>query len=136
MQLTKNFSLGEMIHSRTANERGIENVPNDAQIANLKALCEQVLQPARDAIGRGIAVNSGFRSPALNVAIGGAAKSQHMNGEAADITLGDKTSNMSLFSKIKELGNYDQLIDEKDYRWIHVSWKRTGGNRKQVLHLK
>ena len=136
MQLTKDFSLSEMTNSRKATASNIQNAPNDEQIANLRALCEQILQPARDKIGRAITVNSGFRSSALNVAVGGAASSQHLQGEAADITMSDKNSNMELFAIIRDLGNYDQLIDEKNFSWIHVSWKRAGNNRKQAFSKK
>jgi len=90
MQLTKNFNLGELTHSITARNRGIKNEPNQEQIENLKALCEKVLQPLRDKINRSIIISSGFRSKELNTAIGGAKTSQHMAGEAADITLGTK----------------------------------------------
>ena len=136
MQLTKNFSLAELTHSITARNRGIKNEPNAVQIENLKALCEKVLQPLRDKMGRAIHISSGFRSPELNVAIGGAKASQHMAGEAADITLGTKELNKRVFETIKKNGNFDQLIDEYDFQWVHVSWKRTGINRKQILAIK
>jgi len=137
MQLTKDFSLSEMTNSRTATANNIQNVPNDEQIANLRALCVQVLQPARDKIGRAITINSGFRSLALNSILSKASStSQHLQGEAADITMSDKNSNMELFAIIRDLGNYDQLIDEKNFSWIHVSWKRAGNNRKQAFSKK
>lgn len=84
-------------------------------------------------------VNSGYRSPALNRAVGGVATSQHVKGEAADITAGSTTANKRLFDKIMELQKegkiaFDQLIDESHYRWIHISY-RADGNRYQVLHL-
>ena len=115
MNLTKNFSLEEMVFSDIANVKKIANVPDAIQTANLKALCEKVLQPARDKLGKAIHVNSGFRSPVLNIAVNGAKNSQHQLGEAADITMGSKEANKMLFAVIEQLGNYDQLIDEKNY---------------------
>jgi D-alanyl-D-alanine dipeptidase len=136
MELSKNFTLEELTVSDTGKKMGLDNTPKVEQIDNLKALCEQVLQPVRDKLGVSVKVNSGYRSPEVNKAIGGAATSQHQKGEAADITLGSKDGNKLLYGTIKELGKYDQLIDEKDYQWVHVSWKKNGVNRKQELHLK
>jgi uncharacterized protein YcbK (DUF882 family) len=84
----------------------------------MKYLCDEVLQPTRDKLGQPIPVSSGYRCPELNKIIGGAVSSQHMKGEAADIKLGKgtKAENKVLFDTIKELGKYDQLIDEKDYQ--------------------
>ena len=114
-QLTKNFTLEEMTYSDTAVNKNIKNIPNNEQIKALKYLCEEVLQPVRDILGVSIKVNSGFRSPELNKAIGGAVTSQHQKGEAADITMGTKPGNITLFNTIKKLGKYDQLIDEMDF---------------------
>ena len=71
MQLTKNFSLSEMVKSETALRHGLDNTPGETEIENLKALCENVLQPIRDAFGKGVKVNSGFRHPDVNAAVGG-----------------------------------------------------------------
>jgi hypothetical protein len=139
MELTKNFTLEELTVSDTGRKLGLDNTPNAEQIDNLKALCTHVLQPVRDRLKMPIKVNSGYRSPEVNKAIGGAVNSQHMclNGSAAaDITLNNRDANKILFASIKILGKFDQLIDEKDYQWIHVSWKKDGVNRKQELHLK
>ena len=136
MKLTNNFHLDEFINSDTAKAKKIENIPTAEHIENIKALTERVLQPIRDELKKPIKINSGFRSKELNDAIKGAATSQHMNGEAADITLGTKTANKTLFNAIKKHGEFDQLIDEQNYTWVHVSYKRNGKNRKQILHLK
>jgi hypothetical protein len=135
MNLTKNFTLEELTASITAANKGINNVPAKEIIDNLKYLCIEVLQPARDKLGKPITVNSGYRCPELNKAVSGANGSQHLAGQAADISMGSKAANRLLFDTIKELGKYDQLIDEKDYQWVHVSYKKTG-NRFQILHLK
>lgn len=132
--LTKNFSLHEMLISPVAVRKGIEAQFNpDAEIINnLKLLCENVLQPLRDAIGRPILVNSGYRAPELNKLIGGSTQSQHMFGMAADIE--DLVGgNQFLFNKIIELDlPFDQLIDEFDFSWIHISYD-PAKNRKKIL---
>ena len=102
---------------------------------NLQALVSNVLEPVRELLGKPIVVNSGFRCPIHNVAVGGVANSQHMKGEAVDITCDD---NKGLAEIIEQLGKYDQLIMYKrpdgSIRFIHVSWKRNGVNRKMVLN--
>ena len=99
-------------------------------------MVEKVLQPVRDLWGKPVQVNSGYRCPALNKAVGGASASQHLTGKAADITAGSVSANKELFNLIAKSGiEYDQLIDEYDYKWIHISYNE-GKNRKQILHLK
>lgn len=88
----------------------------------------------REWYGKPIIVNSGYRCEALNKAIGGAKSSQHMLGEAADITVGSKEENEKLFNYIKDNLEFDQLINESDFSWVHVSY-REGRLRKQVLEL-
>jgi hypothetical protein len=129
----KYFTFKELSKTNT----GLANVPTAEAIGNLENLVEKILDPVRELWGAPIFVNSGFRSPAVNKAVGGVATSQHLTGEAADITAGSAEKNAKLFQMIAN-GNYefDQLIDEKNYSWIHVSLKRNGNNRKQILHLK
>ena len=85
--------------------------------------------------GKPITVNSGYRCPKLNDAVGGAKNSQHMRGEAADITAGSKMENKRLFELIWDNLPFDQLIDESNYSWVHVSYVSTSKNRKQILSL-
>ena len=126
MKLTKNFSLDEMSKSMTAERLGIDNTPNDEIIKNLKLLCEKILQPLRDEIGSPIRVSSGYRSPALNTAIGGSSKtSDHIEGLAGDIS-NPSGDNKLLFDLIIEMDlPFKQLIwefgDDKQPQWIHVS---------------
>lgn len=87
MRLTEHFKLSEFTNSSTATARGIDNTPNEQQIANLKRICEEILEPLRAFAGQPIIIGSGYRSPALNKAVGGVKNSQHMTGEAADIRL-------------------------------------------------
>lgn len=102
---------------------------------NIASLVEEVLEPVRERLGKPIVVNSGFRCPVHNAAVGGVANSQHMKGEAADITCDD---NKRLAEIIGQLGKYDQLIRYKrpdgSIKFIHISWKRNGVNRKMVLN--
>lgn len=133
--MMKHFTLGELTRSTTADARGIRNVCSLDEAENLKALVDNVLDPLREWYGKPVYVNSGYRCPQLNRAVGGAADSQHMKGEAADITAGSPAENRRLFSYIRKNLPFDQLIDESRYAWIHVSYRRDGGNRRQVLAL-
>ena len=130
MRLTKNFTLEELTRTNT----GITNEPNKEELQALITLSGKVLQPLRDIYGRPITVNSGFRSYAVNKAVGGARNSQHSKGEAADLTVHTKEGNKEIFEIIKNELEYDQLINEYDYSWIHVSY-RAGSNRKQILKI-
>ncbi|RGN50028.1 MULTISPECIES: D-Ala-D-Ala carboxypeptidase family metallohydrolase [unclassified Bacteroides] len=130
----KYFTLDELAHSNVARTKRIDNTPNEQQKKALVALVDNVLDPLRDLFGKPVLVSSGFRSNDLNRAVGGAATSQHMKGEAADIYTGTKEGNKKLFELIRDNLPFDQLIDEKDFSWVHVSFKEIG-NRKQILKL-
>lgn len=130
----KYFTMGELISSTTADAHGINNQCDLAAATALKALADNVLDPAREWFGKPVYVNSGYRSPQLNRLVGGAANSQHTKGEAADITTGSREGNAKLFAYIRDHLPYDQLIDEHNLAWIHVSYKKNG-NRKQMLKL-
>lgn len=132
IQFTKNFSLMELLltsHRKFDEEQ--YNPPAEV-IENLRALAVNILQPLRDALGTPVNINSGYRCPSLNRSIGGATNSQHMTGQAADIV--DFThGNEYLFKKIKELNlPFDQIIDEFNFRWVHVSYD-PNRNRRDVL---
>lgn len=129
----KYFTLKEL----TATATGKPNTPGTVEVENLTNLVDNLLDPVREKWGKPIRVNSGYRSMAVNMAVGGAATSQHLKGEAADITAGSKEENKKLFELIKFGFVFDQLIDETDYTWLHVSLKRSGVsvNRQQILHL-
>ena len=130
MRLSENFTLKEL----TKTSSGIPNLITDLEIERLRLLCQKVLQPLRDEFGSAIIVNSGYRSPAVNKAVGGVPTSQHVRGEAADITAGSKERNKRLFEILKTI-EVDQAIDEKNYSWIHVSYTICRKNRNQFLHL-
>jgi zinc D-Ala-D-Ala carboxypeptidase len=135
-QVSAHFSLQELTASDTARARGIANQPGPAELRRMKALCEQVLEPLRTALGKPITINSCYRGPELNAAVGGAANSQHVSGQAADIKVGGMTV-MALFKHILEQGlPFDQLIYEAPSptsQWVHVSYN-ADGNRSQILN--
>lgn len=134
----KYFTIEELTASATAKRKGIDNTPTSGAQANLKHLAERVLDPLREAYGNPIVVDSGYRCPKLNKAVGGVSNSQHVTGEAADIrTLSDRPKdNKKLFDLIIKLKlPFDQLIDEYGYNWIHVSCSRNR-TRNQILHVK
>ena len=107
---------------------------------NIEALVDNVLDPLREKYGKPIVVNSGFRCPKHNLAVGGVTNSQHVKGEAADISAGSPEENKRLAEILEQNGKYDQLIkylnSDGGIRFIHVSWKRNGQNRKQRLTNK
>ncbi len=130
----KYFSIKELTRSSTARRLGIDNTPPASAIIALHQLVDHVLDPLREAWGGPIRVNSGYRCPQLNKAVGGTPGSQHQRGEAADITVGSRSGNRRLLALIKRLDlPVDQCIDEKGCHWIHVS-HRTGRNRH--LYMK
>lgn len=138
--ISKNFTLEEMTASATATAKGIRNNPGQTDIVNLCALVHKVLQPLREAMGHPIKIGSGFRSLALNQAVGGVSNSQHMRGEAADLCIdGDIQKGKRWFEWIKTHCEFDQLIWEKNPKtgnyWVHVSYRADGKNRKKVTNI-
>lgn len=130
----KYFTIKELCKSSTATAKGIDNSPNSEIVKNLEQLIDNILDPLRERYGKPITVNSGYRCPELNKAVGGSKTSHHMKGLAADITVGSPKKNKVLFDLIKEMDlPFDQLIDEKKLSWVHVSYSTTP--RKQILYL-
>jgi zinc D-Ala-D-Ala carboxypeptidase len=137
MESKSYFSISEMCKSPTACRLKISNTPPPEAIKNLQGLIEHVLDPLRAAYGFPVIVSSGYRCAALNKAIGGVPTSQHMLGQAADIhTVADTPeANRELFNLIQRLRlPYDQLINEYNFNWIHVSFSPR--NRRQVIAIK
>lgn len=133
----KYFKISELTKSSTAKRLGIENKPNQNELDNLNNLIEFILDPLREVYGKPIIVDSGFRCQELNEIVKGSKTSQHLSGQAADIrTLSDtKKENEKLFQLIIQLDlPFDQLINEYDFNWIHVSFSNR--NRKQILSIK
>ena len=135
MNLSTNFTLEELCASTKAKElRMINQVTDAVHLQALKALAKEVLQPIRDLHEGPVTVTSGYRQPALNEAVGGSPTSQHPKGEAADITVGSPADNKALFEQIARSGiPYDQLICEFGGKWLHVSHRLHGLQRRQVL---
>lgn len=132
----KYFTIKELTNSYTAIANNIDNTPTKEALESLTYLVDNLLDPIREDWKGPITITSGYRSIKLNEKTGGVATSQHMKGEAVDITTGNKEDNKKLFDLISNSKlKFDQLIDEKDYRWLHVSLKKSN-NRQQVLHLK
>ena len=136
VRLSENFTLTEYTKSQTAERKGIDNTPGEVHLERAKALFENVVQPVRDNFGVTI-INSGYRGPDLNYAIGGSNTSQHCKGEAVDIEC-PGTANYEVAKWIEDNLDFDQLILEfykpgiPDSGWVHVSYKEEG-NRKSVL---
>lgn len=133
----KHFTIKELCHSDKALQLRIENNPTPIACDNLIALTDTILDPAREGLGRPIHVNSGYRSHELNIALNGARNSQHIAGKAVDIELGGKTSveNEELYNWIRDNSEYDQLINERNFSWIHVSYCQNN-NRNKTLKIE
>jgi hypothetical protein len=134
MRLSKNFVLSEIIRSNTAKRLGISNEPTKKHLSNIQRITTNLLQPIRDALGP-IRVTSGYRSQALNHAIGGSYKSQHCKAQALDLQFWKEGQmcNKEIYDWVIESGlEFDQMINEFDFSWIHLSLKESK-NRKQVL---
>ena len=130
----KYFSFEEFERSDTARRFAIDNRIPDKLRCNVALLVDMVLDPLREAWGKPITVTSGYRCAELNRKVGGVSTSQHLKGEAADISVGDRKENRKLFELVKRLGlPFDQLIDENDCKWIHISYSPR--HRRQVLKL-
>ena len=136
--ISKHISNKEGVYSNTALRLGIDNAPNEEQLNNMKLLAEKVFEPLREYVGGPIKINSFFRSPELNTAIGGSSKSQHCKGQAIDIddTFGRMT-NAAMYYWIKENLDFDQMIwefgDSKNPAWVHISYVSKKDNRNRCL---
>jgi phosphoribosylaminoimidazole (AIR) synthetase len=134
MKLSAHFALSEFTRSESAKREGLDNTPTAEHLENLKTLCEKVLEPIRLRFGS-INISSGYRGKMLNHFIGGSVSSDHCLGRAADIDMDDSATgvtNKEIFDYIKDNLEFDQLINEFNYSWVHVGY-RQGANRKQVL---
>ena len=140
MKLSKYVSLAEVTRSDTAKRKGIDNSPTAEHLENLKVISEEVFDKVREYFGVPIYISSGYRSAALNKAIGGSATSDHNLGRALDLDQdghGNGVTNMDVFKFIKDNLEFDQLIAEGsngagDMNWVHVGYRK-GENRKQIL---
>ena len=136
--ISKHISYKESVYSNTAIRRGINNTPNNEQLANMELVAEKVFEPVREWVGGPIKVNSFFRSPDLNKAIGGSTKSQHCKGQAIDIDDTFNTAtNAEMYHWIKDNLDFDQMIwefgDDNNPAWVHVSYVSPEKNRNRCL---
>ena len=137
-KISDHISYRESVRSSTADRLGIENKPGQVELVNMEIIAERIFEPLRDWVGGPIRINSFYRGPELNKAIGGSKRSQHMEGRAMDLddTYGHK-SNAEMFYYIKQNLDFDQLIWEfgtdKNPNWIHVSYVSEDGNRQRCL---
>jgi len=136
--ISKHISYKEAVYSRTAQRRDIYNHPENDQADNMRLIAEQVFEPLRSWVGGPIKINSFFRSPELNTAIGGSTKSQHCHGQAIDLddTFG-RATNAEMYEFIKENLDFDQMIwefgDDDNPDWVHVSYVSENKNRNRCL---
>ena len=136
--ISKHISYKEGVYSTTAIRRGIDNTPDDDQLSNMELVAEEVFEPLRSYVGGPIKINSFFRCPELNTAIGGSHKSQHCKGQAIDIDDNyGRVNNAEMYHFIKEHLDFDQLIwefgDDDNPNWIHVSYVSREDNRNRCL---
>lgn len=138
IKISKNFTLEELYASSTATQRRIKNIPGTQEVVCLTALTMNILQPLRDWWGQPIKIGSGYRSEALNRAVGGVSNSQHKKGQAVDLCIdGDLSKGKKWFNYIRDNLVFDQLIWEHNSKgsyWVHVSFVNDGTNRKQVIN--
>ena len=141
MNLTANFSLHELTKSETALRLDLDNTPNEQATESLRLLCEMVLQPVRDHYGKGVKVNSAYRSPESNAAVGGSKTSDHCKGMAADIEI-PGVANADLAQWIMDNLDYTQLILEfytpgiPDSGWVHVSYDPNNLKKQELTATK
>lgn len=137
-QLTEHFTLEELTVSPTAKKLGLSNTPTPEHIANMKYCCEKILEPVRAHFGKAVQVNSSYRAPAVNKAVGGSKTSQHVNGQAIDFEI-PGIDNKVVADWVADNLEFDQVILEfytsgdKNSGWVHASIKKEGGNRRQRL---
>lgn len=132
MKISKHISIEEATLSPTALRLGIDNTPNEDVLVNMKLVAERCFEPIREWYGKPIKVNSFYRCEALNKAVKGSLTSQHVQGKAMDISTGTKAGNKLIYDWAKENLIFDQLINEYDYAWVHISYNKNN-NRNQTL---
>ena len=131
-KITDNFSMEEFVRSETADRLGLQNEPDGRARLSIVNLCSKVLQPLRNALGEPIRIDSGYRSPALNAAVGGVATSQHMKGEAADLSWRGKAGDLLELLEENRIP-FDQAILYRKRNFLHVSLKMEGKQREQII---
>jgi len=136
--ISEHISYKEGVYSITATRKGIDNTPNDEQLKNMELIADNIFEPLRSYVGGPIKINSFFRCPELNTAIGGSSKSQHCKGQAIDIDdTFDRMTNAEMYHWIKEHLDFDQMIwefgDDDNPDWVHISYVSPEDNRNRCL---
>jgi len=136
--ISKHISDREGVYSTTATRRGLDNTPDSEQLDNMKLLAKKIFEPLREWVGGPIRINSFFRGPELNTAIGGSNKSQHCKGQAMDVDDGGcNKTNAEMYKFIKDELEFDQMIwefgDDNNPNWVHVSYVSEDSNRNRCL---
>ena len=135
MDISKHITFDEATQSPTALRNGITNEPTPEILNNMQRVANACFEPLRVWYGKALKINSFYRSTLLNEKVGGSKTSQHVKGEAIDISAGSKEENKKLFDWCKANLKFDQLINEYNYSWIHISFS-INGNRNQTLVIK
>jgi hypothetical protein len=133
--ISKHITIEEATFSAKAVSNKISNVPNESQLEAMQHVAVNLFEPLREWYGKPIKINSFFRNLEVNKLVGGSSTSQHCKGEAIDISAGSKEENKKLFDYVCKNLNFDQCINEYDFKWVHISLKKSE-NRKQILVIK
>lgn len=134
--ISKHITYNEAVISPTALRAGIDNSPNETELSDMVNVATKLFEPIREWYGKPIKINSFFRCAKLNKLVKGSPTSQHVKGEAIDISAGSKQENKKLFDYVISSGlEFDQVINEYDYTWVHISLRKSN-NRKQILVIK
>ncbi|MBR6495990.1 MAG: peptidase M15 [Rikenellaceae bacterium] len=131
--MSKYFTVNELTRSDKARQNGLKNIPSQVVTLKLQQLIERVLDPLRELWGAPLLITSGYRCTQLNRIVGGVANSQHIAGEAADLTAGSRAENRALYEMaVRSKIPYDQIILEKGGLWIHISYRRNQPRRQHL----
>jgi len=134
-KISKHITLKEATFSQTAENLKINNTPGQKELEAMVLVAEKCFEPLRVWYGKPIRINSFFRNKALNQAVKGSSSSQHLKGEAIDLDAGSRAENKKLFEWCRDNLTFDQLINEYNYSWVHISYSKTK-NRKQIIIIK
>lgn len=134
-KISKHITLKEATFSQTAENLKINNTPGQKELEAMVLVAEKCFEPLRAWYGKPIRINSFYRNAALNKAVKGSSTSQHLKGEAIDLDAGSRAENKKLFEWCRDNLTFDQLINEYNYSWVHISYSKVK-NRKQILIIK
>jgi len=135
MNISEHITYGEAIFSQTAARHRMENVPDEDTLKAMRMVAEKCFEPVRRWYGKSIQIGSFYRNPKLNLLVSGKSNSQHIRGEAIDMTTYDVNENKKIFDWIESNLEYDQLINEYNYKWVHVSFTTRYKNRMQIINI-